>query len=71
LDITHFLQAPNRKIQRVNLLFEAIVKNTEETNRDREILQKAMDELKDIVFECDARYHPEPTDHLSLHYITH
>jgi RhoGEF domain len=51
-----FLQAPTRKIQRVLLLFAEIVKNTEETNRDRETLQKASDELKLIVHECDARY---------------
>ena len=36
--------------------FTEIVKNTEETNRDRETLQKAMDELKEIVHDCDARY---------------
>jgi RHO1 GDP-GTP exchange protein 1/2 len=50
------MQSPNRKIQRVLLLFAGIIENTEETNRDRETLQKASDELKEIAHECDARY---------------
>jgi hypothetical protein len=49
---------PNRKIQRMGLHFAEIIKNTEDTNRDREVLQRASDELKEIVLECDARYFP-------------
>ena len=38
------------------MLFAEIIKHTEDTNRDREILQRATDELKEIVHEADARY---------------
>jgi RhoGEF domain len=61
LPINNFMQAPNRKVQRLGVLFEGIIKNTEETNRDRETLQRALDELKDIAHECDARQVWSPT----------
>ena len=33
-----------------------MIRHTEETNRDREILEKANVELKEIVHICDDRY---------------
>ena len=56
LSVDSFLRAPNRTVKRVLQYFAEIVNNTEETNRDHETLQKAMDEHKEIVSECDARY---------------
>jgi len=50
------LQIPTRKIQRVLLIFGEMIRHTEETNRDREILEKANVELKEIVHICDDRY---------------
>lgn len=50
------MKAPYREIQRVLLLYAEIIKTTEETNRDRESLQNASTELKEILYECDTRY---------------
>ena len=56
LPFNSFLQRPTQRVQKILVTFAEIIKNTEDTNRDREILQRALDELKEIVHECDARY---------------
>lgn len=62
MSFNSFLQRPNQRVQKVLITFAEIINNTEETNRDRETLQRALDELKEIVHECDARYQIKPDD---------
>ncbi|KAH6646946.1 CNH domain-containing protein [Truncatella angustata] len=55
LDWTTFLKAPITRLQRYNLLLGTSMKNMLEDSEEKTNLIKAMDEIKQVVLEADAK----------------
>ena len=55
LDWSHYLKAPITRLQRYGLLLTTVLKNTPEDSPEKSNLLKAMEEIKAVTLECDAR----------------
>ena len=51
----HYLKAPITRLQRYNLLLSVVDKNTPDDDPEKSNLLKAMEEVKAVTYECDAR----------------
>ena len=55
LDWVTFLKAPITRLQRYSLLLATVLKHTTIENEEKAILEKAIEEIKAVTLECDAR----------------
>ncbi|PWW74158.1 hypothetical protein C7212DRAFT_215204 [Tuber magnatum] len=55
LDWVTFLKAPITRLQRYSLLLFTVLKHTVIEGEEKEILQKAIEEIKAVTLECNAR----------------
>ncbi|PUU78893.1 CNH domain-domain-containing protein [Tuber borchii] len=55
LDWVTFLKAPITRLQRYSLLLFTVLKHTVIEGEEKEILQKAIEEIKAVTLECDTR----------------
>ncbi|KAI9843288.1 MAG: hypothetical protein M1837_006503 [Sclerophora amabilis] len=51
-----YLKAPITRLQRYTLLLSTVLKNMPQENEEKTNLQTAIEEVKNVTMECDARY---------------
>ncbi|CAI2166631.1 17036_t:CDS:10 [Funneliformis geosporum] len=57
LDFRHFVQRPTQRLQRYTLLLEQIIKYTADDNHDKEVLENALQKIRELCRESDNRVH--------------
>ncbi|RIA91851.1 CNH domain-containing protein [Glomus cerebriforme] len=57
LDFRHFVQRPTQRLQRYTLLLEQIIKYTSDDNHDKEVLDSALQTIRELCRESDDKVH--------------
>ncbi|KAI5791860.1 CNH domain-containing protein [Geopyxis carbonaria] len=55
LDWVTFLKGPITRLQRYSLLLSTVLKHTTQENEEKQNLERAIEEIKAVTLECDAR----------------
>ncbi|OTA61502.1 Rho1 guanine nucleotide exchange factor 3 [Hypoxylon sp. EC38] len=55
LDWTNYLKSPITRLQRYSLLLDTVLKNTVQDSEEKVNLKRALEEVKSMTLECDAK----------------